>query len=160
MDKELQTKLFTGFPKLFDLENKTNPISAWGIETPDGWDTLVSNLCAELQDYVNDSRCKQVKIAQLKSKFAGLRTYLYDVPSEVGYRGDLYNIVGKYQYLSYQTCEYCGTSNNKDKVTQNSDGWVLTLCDKCRKQKKELNDIRDAAEKRIEIWKTLDNNVQ
>ena len=132
MNKELQSEIFAKFPKLFDLENKTAPISVRGIETPEGWNDLVGELCRDLQEYVDQSGCTQVKIAQLKNKMAGLRCYLSDVPQEVGYRGDLYNIVGKYQSLSYLTCESCGTSDKKHKVSQNFDGWILTLCEGCR----------------------------
>lgn len=138
MNKELQTKIFAQFPKLFDLENKTAPISAWGIECRDGWYQLVFDLCAELQQYVNDSKCKQIVILQAKEKWSALRVYLGNLPNEIGYAGDLENIIDKYERLSQKTCESCGTSDKKDKVTQNSDGWILTLCEKCRKDRSTI----------------------
>jgi len=131
-------KLFAQFPKLFDLQGQ-NPVSAYGIEifeTSKGWTNLVFELCGELQEYVNLSGCRQVKILTLKSKFASLRCYLGNFPSEVGYAGDIQNIINKYVELSFKTCESCGTSDPKAKVTQNKTNWILTLCESCRKPSK------------------------
>lgn len=80
----------------------------------DGWIPLVQNL---IEEAIEAGWNKQ--ICQVKEKFGGLRFYINGAPDEV------YEIIRKYEELSYETCIVCG-----EKGELRYGGWLLTLCDK------------------------------
>lgn len=65
----------------------------------------------------------QVIASQVKEKFGGLRFYYTGGDNEI--RGMVYLA----EAMSYRICENCGTMN--ELVTQNSRGWIRTLCPCC-----------------------------
>lgn len=94
-------------------------------ECLDGWADLIYNLCKELNDlYVaNGWDVKEIEILQIKEKFGGLRFYTGGL-IEGGH-----DIINKYEELSFETCEKCGTHGEV------RDGrWIMTLCDECYKE--------------------------
>jgi len=92
-----------------------------GHEHLKGWDGLVDQMLLELREIDPD-----IKIVQIKEKFGLLRVY-FDTLS--GRYNELEAIIDKYEALSGQTCESCGTTEN---VTREGAYWVKTLCKECR----------------------------
>lgn len=87
-----------------------------------GWRPLVEKLVDDI--IAIDKDCT---VAQVKEKFGGLRFYVFATKEGVN---DLIDIAEK---DSYNICEMCGT---REKVTTEG-GWLLTLCDTCRKKRNE-----------------------
>lgn len=127
MNKITQKQIFDEFPKLFRQKDLpiTETCMAWGIECGTGWLKLVRDTCTKLQAQIDAKILPQVEFTQVKEKFGTLRIYcnIYDEKVEA--------IVSKAENFSSKICEKCGTTEN---VTQNENGWISTLCDKCRKE--------------------------
>jgi hypothetical protein len=132
MNKELQEQLFEKYPKIFRQKDlsKQETCMFWEIECNDGWHFLVDNLCSCIQDHVSQKDF-QVEAAQVKQKFGGLRFYVDGADDHV------YGMIRLAESLSYCICERCGATKN---VSQNKEGWILTLCDECREKRWEKND--------------------
>ena len=77
----------------------------------------------------------QVSVLQIKEKFGGLRFY-YNVQGKCDYRF-IDGAVDFAENLSYNTCEYCGTTSDKVGMTE---GWVCVICEDC--QNKQENKLR------------------
>lgn len=119
MNPELQKFLEQSCPSVF-------PDGAC-IQHNDGWFLILFDLCGALEELGN------VKAAQVKEKFGGLRFYYdLDVDPEDPGRNDLFDGVNQMieaaEQLCAITCEDCGRSGRK--VTRN--GWTRTLCERCR----------------------------
>ena len=86
----------------------------------EGWRKLVTKL---VEDIIKiDST---VEIIQIKEKFGTLRFYVNCGNDEI------FDLIEKADQESGKTCESCGTKRN---VTTEG-RWVLTLCQKCRKER-------------------------
>lgn len=86
------------------------------VSVPSGWVRLLDSLASELE------AMKAPPLAQIKSKFGGLRVY---------FDGGLYaasDIVVRYENLAAVTCEKCGSQGAFRHVRN---GWVSTLCMGC-----------------------------
>lgn len=119
----------------------TKPYSYTELDKmPDGWRCAFGKqMCEEIREalleanYLNDYR-----IMQIKEKFGGLRWYDGGAPKKV------YDIINKYEDLSYRTCICCGQP-----ATKISLGWISPFCDKCaeklnnRVKFKEIGDLDD-----------------
>lgn len=112
MNSVLQEKLIETFPD-FEIENLQ-----WGIETSDGWFSLLYELCEKLKE-----QNFQGKVSQIKEKFGGLRFYITH-----GLEQD-YNLIHSYEDKSFTICEKCGKEGKIRKL----DGWLTTLCEECFK---------------------------
>lgn len=129
MKQELQDELYHRYPKIFRQRflPMTETCMCWGICTGDGWFWLIDRLCATIQARVDHSKgkVKQVEAVQVKEKFGRLRVYING--------GD--DIVrGWIQFaecLSVSICEECGTTEG---TCTNEDGWLKTLCPRCRER--------------------------
>ena len=86
----------------------------------EGWRPLVTKL---VEDIIKiDST---IEISQIKEKFGTLRFY-------INYGNDeIFDLIEKAEQESSKICENCGTRENV--TTKGS--WLLTLCEKCRKEK-------------------------
>ena len=93
----------------------------------DGWIPLVQKL---IEEAVEKGWDKQ--ICQVKEKFGGLRFYINSASDEV------FEIIRKYESLSYETCETCG-----EKGELRKGGWLLTLCDKHYKENEEIRNKKE-----------------
>lgn len=92
-----------------------------------GWESLILQaeaiVCKYNQEHPDD---EQIEFTQIKEKWGGLCLYLnYYVP-EVSYR------IRALEQKSLEICEYCGTNKNVER--KNTHGWIMTLCNKCRKE--------------------------
>lgn len=90
------------------------------FECDTGWNKLICDCIQELIDAGWDK-----EIAQIKEKFGGLRFY----PG--GCTDKQWEIIRKYEELSYKTCESCGSTED---VTTEGPGWIQSLCKNCRNE--------------------------
>lgn len=96
-----------------------DPITYNLCECGEGWLELIKNC---IDECISAGWDKQ--ICQIKEKWGGLRFYINLGTDEI------FDIISKYENLSYKTCENCGSINN---VTTGGKGWVRSLCENCRK---------------------------
>lgn len=83
-----------------------------------GWYGIAKNL---IQEAIEAGWNKEV--CQVKEKFGGLRWYINGASKEV------HDIISKYENMSYQTCEDCGSPGKP-----RNGGWIKTLCDNCNEE--------------------------
>lgn len=135
--------LYDKYPELFVNKNKTPMEScmAFGIECNIGWYDIISSVCYQIKQHgkniaeriaarnkyekendKSDLEYIPVEFDQIKEKFGGLRIYYSG--------GDDYvdGIISMAEEMSYKICERCGCPG-----TPNKQGWIITLCDTCRK---------------------------
>ncbi len=138
MSPELEAKIITTYPKMFPQKDSSkSPINMFGIETGDGWYTLIDTLCSDIQGQIDNSQDRdtpipQVVLLQVKEKFGTLRFY---------YSGGNDLIRGMAWFaesMSAHICETCG----KPGVLRGG-GWVLTACDDHSRGKLPLSEIKD-----------------
>jgi len=70
---------------------------------------------------------------QIKEKFGGLRFYFK--PSNSENYNKLEAIEGWAETQSFKTCETCGTTDDVETKPNEGRYWILTLCEKCRKER-------------------------
>mgnify|MGYP001605239295 CR=1 FL=1 len=138
MNDELQQQLYDKYPELFVNKDQDPRVScmAWGIECGDGWYDLLAELCYQIAQHEKNIAIKEkypastpqepskyypVQFTQIKEKFGGLRVYFDG--------GDEYveGVISMAEEMSYKLCERCG-----NKGQPNKQGWIVTLCEKCR----------------------------
>lgn len=127
----LQEKLVNDFPTLFRQWHLSPAESCLGrgIECWDGWYRIIRNLCQKLVDLKLD---KFVEFAQIKQKFAILTIYLESKKEDIIIPQDAHALVLRAAHQSEVICELCGERGKK-----RSGNYMLTLCDKHQKQRKE-----------------------
>lgn len=100
----------------------TNNLMAFGFECGQGWHSMIIELLDKIQTIVdNNPDYKDLKVVQIKEKFAGLRIYLNYEPEEIS------NLIKDYEQRSYKICEICGNEGKERDVGH----WYKTLCDEC-----------------------------
>jgi hypothetical protein len=126
--------LYEKYPNLFVNRSKTPMEScmSFGVECNLGWYEILSNLCYEISQHENNitneknknrfnENYSPVVFDQIKEKFGGLRVY-YSGGDEF-----VEGLVNMAEAISYCICENCG-----DQGKPNKQGWITTLCDKCK----------------------------
>lgn len=100
-------------------------------EFGDGWLPLVEDAKRLVSEYnLKHPELKYpVEFTQIKEKWGGLRLYLNYYYPEISDKID------ELEEKSFDICEHCGT--NKNVKTEWVHGWVMTLCDECRKKEIE-----------------------
>ena len=120
MDNAVVQELQQEFPEQFAKDGTP----CWST-LPKGW----QHLCREVMQKVKEHGV-QLKWAQLKEKFGGLRMYedLADGTSP----NDLYDWIHEAEQKSWHVCQECGSggAGTKQRVIHN---WRLTLCNHCAK---------------------------
>lgn len=91
---------------------------------PDGWRKAFGiQFMEELrEELIKVNNLNTFRIIQIKEKFGGLRFYINGAPPN----SKIYDIIDKYEELSYRTCINCGRP-----ATKISLGWINPFCDKC-----------------------------
>jgi hypothetical protein len=92
--------------------------------TEEGWLPLILELDKKLS-----AIDPNYAIVQIKEKFGGLR-YYFDCSVDVS-QADMeamHELEVKYERLSYEVCEFCGSTKNV--VTDG--GWLKTHCPECK----------------------------
>ena len=132
MMEEKSKKLIEQYPKIF---NKN-----FYFECGDGWFNLIDTLCKDLQHRIDwklkktsdeEKESLQIKCAQCKEKFGGLRFYVYG--------GDEYmqGMISFAESMSYKICEDCGLPGKSY-----NDGWIRTHCESCEVKYQERRTAR------------------
>ena len=123
MNNELQSKLYTTYPKLFAQKDLSaiDTCMCWGIDCNDGWYFILDSLCNGIQSYINLNNTRQIEFVQVKQKFGSLRVYT-DGHDEL-----IDGMIYFAEYLSFHVCETCGSSKNVGHTM----GWVEAICDAC-----------------------------
>lgn len=139
MDLKLESTIFKKFPKIFKQRKlpMTQTCMCWGLECSDGWYNLIVLLCKHLQFMTDRNKYPQVEAIQVKEKFGTLRFYHTFADSKKKYPAEKYEymrgMIDFAEYLSGSICEQCGSMDN---VSQ-TEGWIITLCGKCMKERNE-----------------------
>jgi len=128
MRSDLQNYLIKKFPKLY-TECGEHPFTQFGFECDDGWFRLILWLSRYLQDYIDQQNkwsekypdkylpVKQIKVVQVKEKFATLRFYVD------GGNERTQAIISFVEYISGYICERSGKT---DDIVVNTNGWNKT----------------------------------
>ena len=134
--------LYEKYPKLFVNKDKTPMESCmcFGVECGLGWYDIISSVCYQIKQHekniennlkyceknninpeASDACYMPVTFDQIKEKYGGLRIYYSG--------GDDYvdGLISMAEEMSYKICERCGCPGSP-----NNQGWIMTLCDKCR----------------------------
>lgn len=78
-------------------------------------------MCKDIRkQLIKEKKLFKWRIVQLKEKFSGMRLYSNFASDE------LYDIIDKYEEISYRTCGCCGKP-----ATKMSKGWIYPYCDDC-----------------------------
>jgi hypothetical protein len=133
MKDELDRQLCEKYPLIFADRNKSMMESCmfWGFEHGDGWYPIIDSLCDNIQNHIDwqtkqGKTVPQVVATQVKEKFGTLRFY-YNGGDDV-----IDGMVRMAESWSAVACEECGAPG-----TQNSRGWIKTLCETHRKERDE-----------------------
>jgi len=103
-------------PRIADIQIKRLDEGGWyGIVTPSGWDQIIIDLDAKLNELAPD-----YKIRQVKQKFGCLRYYIDT------YNEEIMDAIDEAGRQSLKTCEDCGEPGKHRKL---SGFWQATLCD-------------------------------
>ena len=142
MTEKSWDELYEKYPDLFINKDKTPMQScmSFGIECNIGWYDIISSVCYQIKQHEkniaeriaarnkyerendkSDLEYIAVKFDQIKEKYGGLRIYHSG--------GDDYvdGLISLAEEMSYKICERCGCPGSPNKQ-----GWIMTLCDKCR----------------------------
>ncbi len=133
MREELDRQLVEKYPKIFAnryADMKTTAM-CWGFEHGDGWYQIIDRLCNNIQHHIDwqekmGKSVPQVVATQVKEKFGTLRFYY------AGGDDYIFGLVSMAESWSAVACEECGSLG-----TQNSQGWIKTLCETHRKEREE-----------------------
>ena len=139
MNKENTKKLLQKYPKIFRQHKlpMSETCMCFLFCCGDGWFIIIDELCSIIENYMeneslrleydkNYKPCEQIEAVQVKEKFGGLRFYTNYEPNYIS------GAIQMAEYMSYRTCEGCGSTNN---VTQTTTGWIITLCAECHKKR-------------------------
>lgn len=100
-------------------------------ECGDGWLSLIEEGKSIVEKYNNEHPELEfpLEFTQIKEKWGGLYMYLNQHIPEINDK------IRDLLLDSYNVCEQCGTRKNVSKEWTH--GWVMTLCDECRKKEIE-----------------------
>jgi len=133
MDIEKQNLLKEEFPLLYRImfaRDEGQPfhcIQAFGMECGNGWFELIYDLSSKLEEIIAslpEDQQEHYHVVQVKEKFGGLRFYLSAETDEME------DYISEAENMSYHICEECGEPGEC-----NTEGWLITLCDKCREER-------------------------
>ena len=148
MKIELQEKLITDFPKIYQKITDDKSLMKFGFECKDGWFDLIYKLSSTIQelldfkDYKNRTAGIQIIAFQVKEKMGSLHFYYDTEKLKVKTSKKLKQIV-EYQVtgavrlaekLSSKICEYCG-----NKATKQTKPWTRNLCEECYDKEERSN---------------------
>lgn len=130
MDIEKQQQLFVSYPRAFrrPLDGATGPIDYWGVETGDGWYSLIALAASAIETTIMQMLAANTeaeattwpRISQIKEKFGGLRIHVTNTTTDLAAALDA--LTGQ----SAQICESCGQPG-----TLNKEGYWHVSCPTC-----------------------------
>ena len=140
MNKQNTDKLYKDFLELFyekDLSIQESCMP-WGFECEDGWFDLIYKCCEEITSYCNKNKIPIIHIGGVKQKFGSLRID-WNWPNPLDQEEHFKNhhhfekidaLIERFEKMSVRVCESCGKIGHIDY----SYGWLIALCDDCRKR--------------------------
>lgn len=122
------------FPFLRFAGDKWFANASWYYQIPEGWRKRFGyKMCRELyKELKRWNYVRQYKIMDIKEKYGSLRWSDNGVPEG----SKIFEILSKYERLSFNTCIVCGR-----KAEYLSDGWVCPYCKRHIKGKRMLETI-------------------
>lgn len=100
------------------------PFNMFGIECGKGWFPLIKPIIDYIDNYNTDKvKIEQIKIMQIKEKFAALEIYVSHGTPE------LFDMIDNATKESENICEFCGTKEN----IGSTQGYYMTCCHSCCK---------------------------
>lgn len=131
MNQKLEEQIVKIAPYMFKLRHnfktKVNYPLIFGFEYDDGWFELTKKLVEKIKEIDKD---KEIRVAQAKEKFGGLRFYLARGSKDTDRNNAIYKIIEKAENKSVKTCEVCGKPGR-----ERGSHWIKTLCDECNDKK-------------------------
>lgn len=124
--RDFEKYLMEKYPNLFYKKEDGNLECPCGVWVPDGWQQIVDNLCGSLYSYIYKTKTykngeyfspPEIKIDQIKEKFAGLRFYYSGGDEQIK------GMISLAEYICEKTCEVSG----KQGTLHSRNGWLKTL---------------------------------
>ena len=119
---------------------------------PEGWRKAFGiEMCKEIKaellkyDYLNDYR-----ILEIKEKYGGLRWYSGHIPSN----SSIFDIIHKYETLSFKTCINCGRQ-----AEYISEGWISPYCKTCKELDEKNSAIKYIPLVKEELKESFEENA-
>lgn len=140
--RELEKKILEEYPFMkyreldeYDEEEGDGVYFPFGY----GWVKLIYKMCKELAPVLGEDK---IEWLQIKEKYGGMRLYCGAC------RGEVYDIIDKYEEMSERVCERCG----KKGIAREGLGWIVTLCGSCYKEALEERKKRIEELKKESKW--------
>lgn len=146
MHIKLENYLKEKFPKLYTQCGQNEPFTLYGFECSDGWFRIILWMSRYVQSYIDQQNeyalkypdkyqpVDQLKIVQVKEKFATLRIYTE------GGNDRISGIISFVEYISGFICEKSGKTDN---VVFNTTGWHKTTTVELVKNKENFKYVDD-----------------
>ena len=160
MNPKLENYLKKKFPELYTECGEQATFTLVGFECDDGWFRLILWLSRYLQSYIDQQNewaakypdkylpVKQIKVLQVKEKFATLRFYVN------GGNERTEAIISFAEYMSGFICEFTGKTNN---VAVNKKGWYKTQHIDNTKNPNNYNFVDDDELRKL-LWEIKEEN--
>lgn len=151
MNEKLELKLVERFPKLLrDYRGSPHETClAFGIECGDGWNGLIHDTLTRLQKMVECAPDLDIRIAQVKEKFGGLRIYVTMECDDRVVADIVYAILHDAESASSNICEVTGAYGDLCKRGV----WYKTLSfDEVNREGSEYADYEPAEGRIKKVW--------
>jgi len=160
MTPERQQYLIKTFPKIYTDSGENTPFNLFHFECDDGWFLILVRLSRYIQKYIDQNNewavkypdqylpVKQIKVLQVKEKFATLRFYV------AGGNERTEAIISFAEYMSGFICESTGKTNN---VAVNKKGWYKTQHIDNTKNPNNYNFVDDEELRKL-LWEIKEEN--
>ena len=129
MNRKLEKKLITAYPKIFEELYRPSSGGSWNIGCGDGWFDLLDTLCLNIQNYFGYTMDDELElvVTDIRAERGGMRF--------VTEGGDDYimGLIHMAETMSARMCEECGERGEMD-----MEGCTTTtLCEVCTELQEE-----------------------
>lgn len=117
-------RIMRAYPAVYGPGPWTGTLLGDGFLCGPGWYPLIEGLSADLSEIIRQDGLRCFRVLQVKEKLGSLRFYIR------GGNEPALERISKAARAAENICEGCGAVSHVRIV----DGWLTTLCDKCRSQ--------------------------